>query len=59
MFDADEECDCFATVDQAVIVREGDVHHWADDDLSVERDGAVLDGMHAEDAALGWVYDRR
>ena len=34
-FDADEERDGFAAVDEAVVVREGDVHHRADDDLAI------------------------
>jgi len=59
VLDADEESDGFFSVHEAVIVAEGEIHHRADDDLAVEGDGALLDGVHAEDAALGWVEDRR
>ena len=58
-FDALEERDGLAAVDEAVVVGEGDVHHRADDDLAFAGDGAVLNGVHAEDAALGRIDDRR
>ncbi len=58
VLDADEEGDGFLAVDQAVVVAEGEIHHRADDDLAVEGDRALLDGVHAEDAALGRIEDR-
>ena len=57
--DPDQEADGLAAVDDAVVVGEGQVHHRADHDLVVDDDGPLLDGVHAEDAALGRVEDRR
>ena len=59
VLDADEEGDGLFAIDEAVVVAEGEVHHRADDDLAVEGDGALLDGVHAEDAALRRVKDGR
>lgn len=53
-----EECYGITAIDQAVVVREGHVHHRTDDDLAFASDGAILDRVHAEDAALRWVHDR-
>ena len=54
-----QERDRFAAVDEAVIVGQRDVHHRADDDLAFAGHGAVLDRVHAEDAALRRIDDRR
>lgn len=35
------------TVQETVVVRESDDHDGADDDLAVDDDGALLDGVHA------------
>ena len=56
--DADEEGDGFLAVDEAVVVAEREIHHRADDDLAVDGDRALLDRVHAEDAALRRVEDR-
>ena len=58
-FNADEKTDGFGAVDDAVVVAQGDVHHWADDDLAVDGHRAIFDRVHSEDAALRWVDDRR
>ena len=42
-----------------MVVGEGGVHHRAERDLAVGGDGAVLDGVQAEDADLRRVEDRR
>src|SRR5262245_6999415 len=55
LFDFDEEGDGFFAVYEAVVVAEGEVHHGADDDLVIQGDGALLNGVHAEDAALGGI----
>jgi hypothetical protein len=47
-----EEGDGLPAVDEAVVVAEGEVHHRADDDLAVDGDGALVDGVQAEDGAL-------
>ena len=53
-----EECDSFTTIDETVIVGESDVHHGADDDLSVPHHGPLEHAVHAEDGGLGRVDDR-
>ena len=42
-----------------MVVAEREIHHRADDDLAVHGDRALLDGVHAEDAALRRIEDRR
>ena len=37
VLDSSQEGDSLATVDQAVVVRESNVHHWADDNLRKSR----------------------
>ena len=41
-----------------MVVGEGKIHHRADHHLAVDGDGALLDLVHAEDAALGRIEDR-
>ena len=57
-FDGDKESDRLFSVDQAVIIRKGEVHHRADLHLSSDGDGALLDGVETEDGGLGRVEDR-
>src|SRR5690606_16566228 len=57
VFDALEERHSLAPVDDAVIVSEGDVHHRPDHYLTVDRDGTLLYGVHAEHARLRRVDD--
>src|SRR5262249_31564752 len=59
LLDADEEAHRLAAIDDPVVVRERQVHHRPDHDLVVDGDRALLDRVHAEDAALGWVQDWR
>ena len=54
-----EEQHRLLAVDDAVVVRQRDVHHRPDLDLAVDRDRAVLDLVQAEDADLRVVDDRR
>mmetsp|Transcript_8730 Transcript_8730/g.27845 ORF Transcript_8730/g.27845 Transcript_8730/m.27845 type:complete len:314 (+) Transcript_8730:650-1591(+) len=42
-----------------MIVRQSQVHHWANDHLTVDRNGAILDRVHAEDGRLGRVENGR
>ena len=42
-----EESDGLATVEETVVVGEGDNHDRTDDDLAVNNDGAVFNGVHA------------
>jgi hypothetical protein len=57
--DPNEEGYRFAAVDDAVVVGEGDVHHRPDLDLVADGDRAPGDLVHAEDAGLRRVEDRR
>ena len=41
-----EESSSFPTIEETVVVREGDDHDRADDDLAVDDNGALLDRMH-------------
>src|SRR5579862_8268780 len=59
LLDPDQEEHGLLAVDEAMIVRERDVHHRADHDLTVERDRAVLDFVQSENAGLRVVEDRR
>ena len=54
-----QECDSFATINKAVIVCEGDVHHGSDDHLTVPDHGSLEHSVHAEDGRLGRVDDGR
>jgi len=57
-FDGDEESDRLFSVDQAVIIGKGEVHHRPDFHLISDGDGALLDGVEAENGGLGRVEDR-
>ena len=57
VFDPQEEGDGFFAIHDAMIVAEGQIHHGADNDLSINGHGALLDAVHAEDGALGGVED--
>src|SRR5262245_4723414 len=48
LLDAHQEADRLAAVDQAVVVGQRQVHHRTDDDLVLDDDGALLDGVHAQ-----------
>src|SRR4051812_751491 len=57
--DALEEGDRFAAIDNAMIVGERQIHHRANNNLSVANDGAVLNGVHSQNAALRRIENRR
>ncbi len=57
LLDLDEEGDCLFAVDKPVVVGKGQVHHRADDDLTVLGDGAFHDSVHAEDGTLRRIGD--
>ena len=46
-------------VDDAMVERDRDVANVADDDLTVDNDGARGDPVDSEDADLGMVHERR
>ena len=57
--DAHQEGHGLAAVDDAVIVGERQIHHRPDLDLVADRHRPLLDLVHAEDAGLRRVQDRR
>src|SRR6185437_6557293 len=57
LLDAHQKADRLATVDQTMIVRKRQVHHRSNDHLIVNGHGALLDTVHAEDAALRRIED--
>lgn len=58
-FYADEERDGFPAVEQSMIISEGDDHDGPDNNLAIDDDGPVFDGVHAEHGGLRQVDDRR
>ena len=54
-----QECDSFATINQTVIICEGDVHHGPDDHLAVPDHWSLEDPVHAKDGGLRGVDDGR
>ena len=52
LLDLHEEGDGFLAVHEAVVVAQGEIHHRADDDLAVDGDGALVDGVEAEDGVI-------
>ena len=59
VLDLHEELHRLATVDEAVVVAERDVHHRPDDDLATLDHRSIRDLVQAEDADLRRVEDRR
>ena len=59
VLDLHEELHRFATVHDAVIVAERQIHHRLDDDLPVDRHHAVRDLVQAENANLRRIENRR
>ena len=57
--DPHQEGHRFTTVDDAVVIGECDIHHRPDLDFVVNCYGPSLDFVHAEDAGLRRVEDRR
>src|ERR1700680_503912 len=57
--DPHQEGDRLAAVDDAVVVGQREVHHRPRHDLALARHRPLLDAMHAEDARLRRVEDRR
>ena len=56
-FQPHQEADRLLAVDQAMIIAERDIHHRPDLDLVAHGHRALLDGVHAQDAALWRVED--
>ena len=54
-----QECDSFATINKAVVVCEGDVHHGSDHHLAVPDHWPLEDTVHAKDGGLRRVDDGR
>ena len=58
-FNADKECYSFLAINDTVVIGKRQIHHGADDHLAIDGDGTLLDLMHAKDAALRRIEDRR
>ena len=58
LLDLSEEEDGLTTIDDTMIISEGDVHDWASHDRASLYDGTDLGGVHAEDSALRHVHNR-
>ena len=54
-----QECDSFATINQTMVICEGDVHHGPDDHLAVPDHWSLEDPVHAKDGGLRRVDDGR
>ena len=48
LLDSAQEHDGFTSVHNAMIIREGEIHHRADDHLALEGDGPVLNGVQSQ-----------
>src|SRR5688572_28607669 len=48
ILDGDEELHRFPAIDDAVIVRDRDIHHGSYDHFAIDHHRALLGGMHAE-----------
>src|SRR6266404_5429613 len=59
LLDGDQERHPFLPIDRAMIVAERQIHHRANHDLVFDRDRALLDRVHPENAALRRIQDRR
>jgi hypothetical protein len=49
----------FSAIQQSVVVSESNNHDGSDDDLSVDNNRLLLDGVHTEDSSLGQVDTAR
>src|SRR5690606_40059222 len=49
----------FLAIDNAMIIGEREIHHRADFDLAVNDDRTILNLVHAENARLRRIQDRR
>jgi hypothetical protein len=58
VLNAKEEGDGLFAIDHTVVIAEGQIHHGADDHLTIDGHRALLDAVHAEDGALWWIDDR-
>ena len=58
LFDLSEEEDGLTTIDDTMIISEGDVHNWSSHDRASPYDGTDFGGMHTEDSALRHVHNR-
>jgi hypothetical protein len=54
-----EESDTLTAVKKSVVVCKSDNHDGTDDNLAVDNDGLLLDGVHAKDSSLGKVEAAR
>src|SRR5262245_59153390 len=58
VFDMMQKSYGLPAIDDAMVVRKGDVHHGTRENRPLADDGALGDGMQAENAALRGIDDR-
>lgn len=58
LLDLDQELYSFSSVEEAVIVRKGKIHHRTDFDFAIDSHGTFLDRMKSEHSCL-WQVDNR
>jgi hypothetical protein len=56
-FDGSQESDSFTAIHQTMVVGQSDVHHGADDDLSIPDNWPLEHAMHTKDGGLRRVDD--
>src|SRR5580698_8645238 len=59
VLDGNQELHGIATVDDAVIVGQRQIHHGADLDLAVDRHRTILNLVHTQNGALWGIYNGR
>lgn len=58
VFDAYQESNRLLTIDKAMIIAQCQIHHGANNDLTIERNWTLLDGVHTKDTTLWRVKNR-
>ena len=55
---ANEEANGLTAIDDPMIVRQGQIHHWSDDYLPIFGNGALHNVVHAQNSGLGCIDNR-
>lgn len=57
LFDLHQKLHCLSAVKQTMIIGKSQVHHGSDDDLSVDNNWLIVDGMQSKNCCLRKVDD--
>jgi hypothetical protein len=57
LLDLDQELHCLSAVKKTMIIGESQVHHGSDDNLSIDNNCLVVDGMQSKNCSLRKVDD--